>query len=71
MYNLSREKGCTGLSGDWNMRCSVGSIDSIEVNMALQAGQARRRQTELLRFCGRELLTVSFVPQYRQTMSTY
>lgn len=71
MNNLSREKGSVCLSNPWYIRVEVGSIDSTEVKMALQLEQLRRRQTELDRFWGRELLTDSFEPQYRQTMTTY
>lgn len=71
MNSLSREKGSVCLSDPWNIREEVGSIDSTEVKIALQLGQLRRRQTELLRFWGLELLTDSFEPQYIQTMTTY
>lgn len=71
MNKTSREKGSTVPDIVWKSRVSVGSILSTEVKMAWQFGQARRRQTVFVRSWGRELETVSLVPQYRQTMTTY
>lgn len=56
---------------DLNARLVFKSRASTEVNTALQLEHARRLQILLVRFWCRELLTVSFEPQYTHTMSIY